>query len=126
MESIPRYRPIRQHLIWLLLPPTIWAVHFLASYITIAVGCAKADVGTALQIRWAVGGYTLVALLAIASIGFHSYRQHRHDGAPLPHDGATREDQLRFIGFATLLLAALSVVATVFTALVVVFIGSCD
>ncbi|QDV69561.1 hypothetical protein Poly24_32770 [Rosistilla carotiformis] len=120
------YRALRNHIVWLLIPPTTWAIHFLASYLTIAIVCAKSETGDAMPIRIAIAIYTLVALGVIALVGWHSHRQHRHGDASAPHDGNTSDVQLRFIGYATLLLAALSGVATLFTALVVLFIGSCD
>jgi len=45
--------------------------------------------------------------------------------ATLPHDDDTPEDRHRFLGFATLLLSALSAVAVLYAGLVAVFIRSC-
>jgi hypothetical protein len=116
----------RRHILWLVLSPTIWAAHFLASYLTIAIWCAKSTSNDAMRARLSVGVYTVIALLLVAAAGIRSWRQHRHDNAGLPHDKNSPEDQQGFIGYAGLLLAVLSAVATVFTALVVVFVGSCD
>lgn len=117
---------IRNHLLWLISPPLVWAAHFLASYLTIAIFCAKSADGNATAIRIAVATYTIVALMLIGIVGVHSFRQHRFGNQSLPHDDDTASDQLRFVGYSTLLLAVLSAVATLFTTLVVVFIGNCD
>src|SRR5690606_17806208 len=71
--------------------PATWAVHFLLSYVTVAVHCAKTPAvdatlgGTALAL-WT---YTAVALAMIAAIGWAGWRQHRHGASPLPHDAGT-------------------------------------
>jgi hypothetical protein len=107
--------------------PTIWAAHFLISYMTVAVWCAKfaapdQNLGPA---RVAVGFYTVVALLAIFAVGVITYRRHSHGDAELPHDFDSPQDRHRFLGFAGLLLTILSAVATLFVASAAVFIGDC-
>ncbi|WP_345682814.1 transmembrane prediction [Novipirellula caenicola] len=116
----------RNHILWLVVPPGVWAVHFLASYLTIAIWCAKfaGDNADANPVRIAIAVYTVVALAIIVLMGWLSYRQHRSGGSP-PHDQDTYEDHVRFVGQATFLLALLSGVATIFTALVAVFVRSC-
>ena len=124
-------KPEHEESLWLLVvSPAIWSAHFLASYLTAALWCAKlgdssASFGGA---RLAIGIYTLLALLGIATVAWIGFR--RHDARPVPHevphDADTEEDRHGFLGFATLLLSALSAVATIFVALVAVFIGSCD
>ena len=124
-------KPESQESIWLLvISPTIWSVHFLASYLTAAIWCAKFSQGnTGLgSVRIAIGVYTLIALLGIASVAWIGYRRHdsRAVDNHVPHDADTEEDRHGFLGFATLLLSALSAVATIFVALAALFIGSCD
>lgn len=114
--------------LWTLaLPPLIWAVHFLLSYCTAAIWCAKfagqsGSLGTA---RLAVAVYTAVALAALLFSGLSGYRKHRLHQVPAPHDRDTPEDRYRFLGQATMLLAGLSAIAVCYAALVVVFIRSC-
>lgn len=114
--------------LWVLtVAPAIWALHFLMCYITAAIWCAKlagrsAPLGDARLLIWT---YTVFALAGIAGIGWRGLRQHRFGHAELPHDFDSAEDRHRFIGFATLLLAGLSAVSTVFVALAAVFIGDC-
>ncbi len=113
------------HILWLVLPLFTWAAHFLASYITIAIWCAKSSSSDAMPARLAVGGFTVLALVLIGSFGVRCWRQHRRGNHSPPHDDNSPQDHSRFIGYAGFLLALLSAVATLFTALVVVFVGSC-
>lgn len=118
----------RHESLWrLVVSPSIWAAHLMLSYITAAIFCAKyvprdASIG---PVRWAIVAYTAIALLGIAWNGWDGFRRHRHGGASLPHDDDTPDDRHRFLGFATALLAALSAIATIYAALVVVFVRSC-
>jgi hypothetical protein len=107
--------------------PTIWAAHFLLSYGTAAIWCAKfAGAGGSLWFaRAAILVYTVVALFGIAIIGWRGYVRHTFAGSTLPHDFDSPADRHRFLGFATLLLSGLSAVAVIYAALAAVFIGSC-
>ncbi len=114
--------------LWLLTAsPTIWAAHFLLCYITASIWCAKVvGAGGSLQsVRVAIAVYTVLALAGIGFLGWSGYRKHSFGNAALPHDDDTPEDRYRFLGFATLLLSALSAVAVIYAALVAVFIRSC-
>lgn len=120
--------PERKESLWLLIvSPTIWAAHFLLSYISAAIWCAKyaPRYGSLEPVRWAIAIYTVVALVGIALNGRSGLRRHRFGSESLPHDFDTPGDRHRFLGFATALLAALSAVATVFAALVVIFFEDC-
>lgn len=114
--------------LWLLtLSPGIWALHFLLSYLTAAIWCAKlAGPGGPLGgARTAIAVYTTIALIGIAITGRIGFRRHSFGDAETPHDFDSPEDRHRFLGFATLLLSALSAVATLYVALAAVFIGTC-
>ncbi|MDQ3665866.1 MAG: hypothetical protein M3410_04550 [Acidobacteriota bacterium] len=114
--------------LWLLtVSPVIWAAHFMSSYITASIWCAKlAGPNKSLwEVRVAVVIYTVLALVGIGVVGWIGYRRHSHGHAALPHDADTPEDRHRFLGFATLLLSGLSGVAVIYATLVVVFIRSC-
>lgn len=118
----------RKESLWrLVISPTAWAAHLMLSYITAAVWCAKyAGPGGPLQpVRWAIIAYTVIALAVITWNGWDGFRRHRHGSATLPHDADTAADRHRFLGFSTALLAALSGVATIYAAVVVLFIRSC-
>lgn len=120
--------PEKKESLWrLTISPVIWSVHFLLSYVTAAVWCAKmAGPGGSLGgARTAIAVYTAVALVGIAITGRIGFRRHSFGDAETPHDFDSPEDRHRFLGFATLLLSALSAVGTVYVALAAVFIGTC-
>jgi hypothetical protein len=115
------------HLWGLAVSPALWAAHFLLSYATAAVWCAKvAGRGGSLgPARWAIAVYTVLALAGIALVGWSGWRRHRHGSAEVPHDDDTPEDRHRFLGVATAMLSGLSAVATIYSALAAVFFRSC-
>ncbi len=111
----------------LVVSPTIWAAHFLLSYITAAIWCAKfaAPGGSLAPVRAAIAAYTLAALLGIAWNARSGRRRHRRGTESVPHDYDTAGDRHGFLGYATVLLSAVSAIATIFAALVVVFFEDC-
>jgi hypothetical protein len=113
--------------LWLLtVSPTIWAGHFLASYITAAIWCAKAGRGADLDgVRMAVAAFTVVALAGILFMGWRGLKRHQLGTATVPHDFDTAEDRHRFIGFATVLLSAVSLVGVLYVAMPAVVFGAC-
>jgi hypothetical protein len=114
--------------LWILAAsPAIWTAHFVLSYSTAAITCGMlvGRDGSLRGVRLAIAGYTVVALIAIVITGWSGFRKHRMGGETEPHDADTPEDRYRFMGSATLLLSALSAVATVYVALAAVFIRSC-
>ena len=110
-------------------PLVVWALHFMLSYLTVALWCGKAvgRLGSLLAARQAIGVFTVVALAVILGIAWLGYRAHTAGVEPSapPHDADSPEDRHRFLGFATLLLASLSGVAIIYEALVIVFIDRC-
>jgi hypothetical protein len=120
--------PERPLHLWLLVAaPTVWAIHFMAAYVTAAVWCAKlaGDGGSLAPARLAIAAYTLLALALLAWIGADGWKRHSYAESILPHDADSPEDRHRFLGFATFLLASLSAVAVVYAALAAVLIESC-
>jgi hypothetical protein len=117
----------RQSLWLLTASPVMWAAHLLLSYITASIWCAKvSDPHASFGIvRAAIVVYSILALAGIGIIGWIGYQRHSYGSASLPHDDDTPEDRHRFLGFSTLLLSALSAVAVVYAALVVLFFRSC-
>lgn len=115
--------------LWLLVvSPAIWAAHFLLSYLTAAIWCAKlagGHDGSLAPVRWAIAGYSIAALAGIGLNGRSGLRRHRFGSESLPHDFDTPGDRHRFLGFATVLLSALSAIATLFAAAVIVFFEDC-
>jgi hypothetical protein len=114
--------------LWLLTAsPSIWAAHFLLSYATASIWCAKlvGQGGSLAAVRVAIVIYTALALIGIGIVGRIGYRRHSFGRADLPHDADTPEDRHRFLGFATLLLSALSAAAVLYAALVAIFFVTC-
>ncbi|MGE0702868.1 MAG: hypothetical protein AB7F99_04545 [Vicinamibacterales bacterium] len=114
-----------QSLLALTASPVAWAVHFLLSYVTAAIWCAKVG-GSLGPVRIAVAAYTTIALAIIAIVAWQAWRAHTYGGETAPHDADTPEDRHRFMGLATLLLSGLSGVAVCYAALVIVFVGTCQ
>jgi hypothetical protein len=117
----------KSSLLLLTASPLVWAAHFLLSYVTASIWCAKVIGfgGSLTTVRTGIVVYTALALAGIGIIGLIGYRKHSLGYAALPHDDDTPEDRQRFLGFATLLLSALSAVAVIYAAAVVVFIERC-
>jgi hypothetical protein len=117
----------KRSLLLLTASPIIWAGHFLLCYATASIWCAKVIGfgGSLTTVRTGIVLYTALALAGIGIIGLIGYRRHSLGHAALPHDDDTPEDRDRFLGFATLLLSALSAVAVIYAAAVVVFIERC-
>lgn len=112
---------------WLAAAPLVWVGHLLASYITAAIFCAKAEtLGTSLDsVRLAIVGYTAVALAAVVAIGFRGLRRHRFQAKSSAHDFDTPDARYRFLGFATVLLSGVSALAIVYVALPILFMETC-
>jgi hypothetical protein len=115
--------------LWLLtIAPAIWGGHFLASYIAASVWCSRfSGDGTLGPIPQLVAALTVLALAGIALVGWGGWQRHSYGELrePVPHDEDTPEDRHRFLGLATLLLAGLSAVATMYVAAAASFFGTC-
>lgn len=112
----------------LALSPSVWALHFLLCYITAAIYCAKFSDGRdgLVVVRIVIAAYTAVAVGVIGADALNAARRLRACGEAPPFDQDTPEDRHRFMAFSTLLLAGLSLVATVFSGLVAVFFENCQ
>ena len=119
----------RRDSLWLLtIAPAIWAAHFGASYGLAALWCAKVAGrdGSLSGARLIVAGLTAVALLCIAAVGRAGWRAAAlHTGAT-PFHADTATDRHRLLGLATFLLAILSGVAVIYTAIPVAIFRSCE
>lgn len=112
----------------LVVAPTLWALHFLVCYVAAAIYCAKTGapgvgIGPVRELVWIV---TAIALAGILANGIWAFWRGRiwHYGAG-PHSADTIDDRRRFLSYATLLLAGLSFVGTVFVAMPALFIETC-
>ena len=112
----------------LIVSPTIWAFHFLASYVTVAVFCEKAGRAAALgPAEVAVVAYTVAAL---AGIGWSCRGLWRVRGRSLTDDDFeyehnTPEERHRFLSHVALMLSVLSAVAVLYVAIPMIYLSSC-
>ncbi len=118
-----RVRALKVTLWTLIVPPSVWAVHFLFCYLWVAVSCAKIGAFPRFPVAFLVG--TLVALGVIAGSGAIAWVQSRTPGDDPPHEQGTDIDRLRFLAKSTLLLAGLSFVAVLFTAAPALMLEDC-
>ena len=118
-----RVRDLRVTLWTLIVPPGVWAVHFLFCYLWVAVSCARRGAFPRFTTAFTIG--TLVALGIIVASGWIAWVQARTPGDPAPHDEGTDIDRLRFLAKSTLLLSGLSFVAVVFTAMPALLLTDC-
>lgn len=117
----------KQSLWFLVFAPSVWAIHFLASYIGAAIWCGERTTAPAPMetIRLVILAAGAVALVLITMIGTTAWRRYNiAEGGP-PLDRDTAEDRHRFLGLAVVLLASLSALGTIYTCLSVLFIRNC-
>lgn len=113
-----RAQRLTQNLWTLVVPPTTWALHFLFCYVYAAIRCAKSEPAATLDdVRIAIAVATVVSLLVVLISGYIAWAHSRVAGDSPPYQHSTEEDRLRFLAVAKVLLAGLSFVAIVFTAI---------
>lgn len=117
--------PERRESLWLLtVSPLIWSAHFVLSYATVAVWCAKSG-GSLWNARVAIIVYTVVALAGIAVTCWFGFRRHSFGTVTSTHDFDSPAGRHGFLGFSVVLLSGLSAIATLYVALPILFIGTC-
>jgi hypothetical protein len=121
------YTEKQDSLWWVAAPPSIWATHFLTSYASAAVWCAKyAGAGASLSVaRLLIAAYTALALAVLGALAWRGLRNYRAPAPPPRTDSDTSAARHRFVGFTLLSLSGLSALSVVYEALAAVFIGSC-
>ena len=122
------FREEEASLVRITLGPVVWMAHFIVSYAATAVFCAKLDAPEVAiaWLRWGLIGATLLALGTIAWLGRQSWRQWRTGNEDIWEDpAATSEDRHQFLGHAALLLAVISFIGVIYTALPAVFAATC-
>jgi len=123
----------RDSLFSLIAGPLVWTAHFLTLYIFTAIACAHGffhDEILGVRIVTLVGAAaTLLGVVLILDAGFLSWRRWQgrpFDGEPLPpHDANDVTSRRRFMAYAGLLLSGISLIATVWESLPLVFFASC-
>lgn len=101
--------------------PLVWALHFLATYITVAAFCEKLGSRSIDLARGLVLVYTVAALLPIVALGWRYRRVWRSPGP----NASERPPAHAFLGRLGFLLALLSAVAVLFVVQPAFYIGSC-
>ena len=113
--------------LWIVIAsPMIWAAHFLLSYLTASTICGRFAPLTSSPwetVRLLIGGYTVAAVIGISIVLWHS--RHGFKWSAVPHDFDTPHDRYRFLGFASVLLSGLSIAATLYASLTIVFVPGC-
>lgn len=118
-----RLRALKVTLWTLIVPPSVWAVHFLFCYLWVAIACAKTGTFARFPAAFVIG--TIAALAIIAGSGAIAWVQSRTPGDDPPHEQGTDVDRLRFLAYSTMLLAGLSFVAVIFTAAPALMLTDC-
>jgi len=120
-------KSIRDRLWWVVISPSVWAVHFLACYLTVAIWCEKySATGSPTTLGALIAIYTVIAVAVISVVAWASLKTFWHGDVTIPFDFDEPGDRTNFLGFTALLLSLLSLIATLFTVLAVVVVRSCD
>jgi hypothetical protein len=124
---MPQAAESRQR-VWIVPGPlVVWAAHFMLCYITAALWCGMVvdRLGTLGLARVLIAIYTVAALAAIGGIAWLGRQAYQVGDEGPPHDADSPEDRHRFLGFATLLIAGLSTVGVIYSAMAAVFVETC-
>lgn len=112
--------------VWIVvIPPVIWAAHFLTCYWVAAVWCAS-GAAPLTPVVWAIAAITVAALGGIGWAAVVAVR--RYGGLRRPGHHVSRDEpegRKAFLGHVALLLASLNGVAVLFTALPVLVFRQC-
>lgn len=103
--------------------PVVWAAHFMACYIWAALACGR--FGGFDRARTGIAILTAIATMAIAGCLAFGFHRHGRRFPDRPNDDGTPEDRTRFMAFTTMLLAALSLVGTLYVGLTALAAGGC-
>jgi hypothetical protein len=117
-------RPTRHPLWGIVVSPVIWFLHFLACYVIVAVRCGKFPASSGSGLAVVLSALTVLAIIAIAASAIRNQSHARgHSGADHPEDSGA--EARRFLGFTTVLLAMVSGVAVVFSAMTLAMLPGC-
>lgn len=122
-----------QTLLLFIVPPTVWALHFLTIYSATGVACAKLGSRGANLASLVTVGASVVALTVIMAVALISARETSlsSDEINVPGenkepDQKTEESQSAFLSSVTLMLSVVSGAAVVFQTLPAFFAPSCQ
>lgn len=115
-----------EHLWTPVVAPVIWVTHFISCYATAALWCGRfgsaQDSGRLVTL---IAVYTAIAAALIALCFAHGFKAHAHQLPDTSNDDDSPIDRHRFIAFTTMLLAGLSLVATLFVGAAAIMIDRC-
>lgn len=112
--------------LWIpVIAPVTWSCHFTFVTVAAALGCGRFSDGLTGRYTLAILVVTAVALVVMALCLAHGARLLRYDWPERSHDDDSGEDRRRFLGYMTMLLAGLSVIATLYSAIAVVMTRGC-
>lgn len=107
-------------------PMAVWALHFVAVYSVVGVGCeAGWQQGRTLGLSglvWALLAVTVVCLALIVALGLRAWPAWR--AAETRAD--PRQRRVRFLAGASGALSAIAAIAVLFTALPILFLPPCQ
>ena len=113
----------RGSLFGIVFAPSFWALHFVFIYALAAITCARQPAALGRATIW-IGIATVVAVAAIAAVSVPAWREWRKDrNRETDHDSV--EGRTHFLAHASLLLAGLSIFATLLQALPALLSASC-
>ncbi|WP_081613853.1 transmembrane prediction [Rhodopirellula sallentina] len=119
--------PIRERVWWIAIAPSLWAIHFLACYLSAAIWCEKfsSERGNT-TLHGLVALYSLIAIVGILCVAWVSYQTLRRGNHAVPYNFDDPAERTHFLSFTAFLLSVLSAIATIFTILAFVLVGGCD
>jgi hypothetical protein len=116
----------RQSLWTPIVAPIVWAAHFTVCYAWLALACGRfANIAGFDSARTGVAVLTVIASVVIAGCFAFGFHRHGRRFPDQPNDDGTPEDRTRFMAFTTMLLAGLSLVATLYVGLAALAVGRC-
>jgi hypothetical protein len=106
--------------------PIIWATHFLCCYVAAALWCGRfASTGGTGGLVVLISAFTVIASIAITALFLRGLKRHAHQLPIESNDDDSPEDRRHFLAFTTMLLAGLSLVATLFVGVAAVAVDLC-
>ena len=108
--------------------PIVWALHFLFSYIWVAIYCEKA--GRTAPLGDARTAVIVATVLALAAVGWSTHSLWRVRGRSLTDNDFefehnTPEERHRFLSHVTLMLCVLSAVGVAYVAIPIFTLATC-
>lgn len=99
--------------IWIpVVAPIVWSTHFMACYVLAALWCGRFTATRPVRAGAWIVILTAIAVVIIGLCFAHGWRHHDRRLPDEPNDDDSPDDRRRFLAFTTMLLAGLSLLAT--------------